>query len=88
MTGINRKDCALLETPFTVTTTSSNPTGAFGTDATIFVLVHEVGVVRTPANVTVSPVAELPKFVPLIVTELPIGLTGPTVGERLVIVGV
>ena len=42
----------------------------------------------TPANVTVLPVAVLPKFVPLMVTEPPTGLIGPTIGERLVIVGV
>jgi hypothetical protein len=51
----------------------------------MLVAVHEVGVARTPANVTVLLPCEEPKFEPETVTTVPIG---PVVGERLVMTGV
>jgi len=72
--------------PVTVTTTAAGPTGTpCGTGTTILVLLQLVGVAVTPAKVTVLVPCEVPKFVPVIVTEVP---TGPVVGARLVIVGV
>jgi hypothetical protein len=56
-----------------------------GTRATIRPLLQDVGVADTPPNETVLLPCEDPKFVPLIVTEVP---TGPLAWEMLVIVGV
>ena len=43
-----------------------------------------VGVAAVPLNVTVLVPCVAPKFVPVIVTDVP---TGPLVGDRLVSVG-
>jgi hypothetical protein len=88
ITGMTRNDDELLATPPDVTMTSANPgRSAPGTGATILVSDHEVGVAETPPIVTVLPLAEAPNPVPLIVKAEPTGLTGPTVGEILLICG-
>jgi hypothetical protein len=51
-----------------------------GTEATILVADHELGVAVTPLNDTVLPPCELPKFEPVIVTAVP-GV--PLDGDRL-----
>ena len=73
----------LLATPPTVTTTFPVVT-VEGTGATILVALQLAGVDTTPLKVTVLVPCEVPKFVPVIVTEVP---TGPDVGLRLVMVG-
>jgi len=73
----------LLATPPTVTTTLPvvAPTG---TGATILVALQLVGTALVPLNLTVLGPCDAPKFVPVIVTEVP---TGPEVGFRLVMLG-
>jgi hypothetical protein len=66
------KFAPLLAIPPTVTTTGPLLT-AFGTGATILVLLQLVGVATTPLKVTVLVPCVAPKFVPLIVTRVPIG---------------
>ena len=75
----------LLATPPTVTTTFPvvAPAGTGTTMLVAFQLVIVVAVV--PLNVTVLVPCVAPKFVPVIVTDVP---TAPDVGLRLVIVGV
>jgi hypothetical protein len=55
-----------------------------GTGTTIEVALQLVGVAVVPLNVTVLLPCVDPKFVPVIVTDVP---TTPEVGERLVIEG-
>ncbi len=75
----------LLETPPTVTTTLAAPLATpEGTTATIDVLPQLVVEAVTPANVTVLLPLVPPKFLPVIVTEVPVG---PEVGEMLVMLG-
>lgn len=71
----------LLGTPFTVTTTLP-VVAPVGTGTTIEPALQVVGVAVVPLNATV-PVD--PKFVPVIVTDVP---TAPELVERLVILGV
>jgi hypothetical protein len=79
--GINVKLTPLLARPLIVTTTL--PVVALaGTGTTIDVAVQLVGVAAVPLNVTVPVV---PKFVPVMVTDVP---TGPDAGDRLVMLGV
>jgi hypothetical protein len=73
----------LVATPFTFTTTLP-VVAALGTGTTICVSLQLLGVAAVPLKVTVLVPWELPKVVPLMVTEVP---TGPEVGERLVIAG-
>src|SRR5216684_1412326 len=73
----------LLATPPTVTTTFPVVAPA-GTGAVILVALQLVGVAAIPLNVTVLVPCVVPKFAPLIVTELP---TNPEVGFRLVMLG-
>src|SRR4029077_5358648 len=73
----------VLATPPTVTTTFPVVAPA-GTGATMFVAFQLVGVPAVPLNVTVLVPCVVPKFVPVIVTEMP---TGPEVGFRLLMVG-
>jgi hypothetical protein len=73
----------LLATVFTVTTTLPE-VAPLGTGATIEVVLQLVGVAAVPLKVTVLVPWVEPKFVPVIVTEVP---TGPEVGERLVMLG-
>jgi hypothetical protein len=88
MTGITRNDCELLAVPPTFTMTSANPAERLdGTGTTTFVLLHEPGEAVTPPKVTKLVPCVAPNPVPLIVTGLPTGATGPTVGERLVMCG-
>src|SRR5438045_41987 len=70
----------LLAIPPTVTTTLPVVAPA-GTDVTILVALQLVVVAAVPLNATV-PAA--PKFVPVMVTDVP---TGPEVGFRLVMLG-
>jgi hypothetical protein len=87
MTGITRKDLALLAPPV-VTTTSAKPgKRLLGTGATILVSLHDVGMAVTPPIVTLLAPWVVPKPEPLMVNDEPTGLTGPTDGERLVMFG-
>ena len=72
----------LLATPDTVTTTFP-VVAPFGTDVTMVVLFQLVVVAVVPLNFTLFP-EDVPKLVPVIVTEVP---TGPDVTERLVMLG-
>jgi hypothetical protein len=86
ITGITRKDFVLLATPLAVTETSAKPAARLpGTATTILVSLQKDTVPGIPANVTVSGVA--PKPEPVIVTDPPTGLTGPTVGDIPVMLG-
>ena len=73
----------LLATPPTVTTTFP-VVAPLGTGTTMLVALQLVGVAAVPLNVTVLVPCVAPKFVPVIVTEVP---TGPDVGLRLVMLG-
>src|SRR6266581_4350190 len=72
----------LLAMPPTVTTTL--PVVVVGTGAVMLVAVQFVGVTGMPLNVTVLVPCVVPKFVPAMVTEVPIC---PDVGFRLVMLG-
>jgi hypothetical protein len=74
----------LLATPPTVTTTFP-VVAPVGTDVAMLVAVQAVAVAAVPLNFTVLVPCEDPKFVPVIVTAVPVG---PDVVERLVMVGV
>jgi hypothetical protein len=75
----------LLATPLTVTTTLP-VVAPVGTVATIEVAPQLVNVVAVvPLNFTVLVPCVEPKFVPVMVTDAP---TAPTVGDRLVMLGV
>jgi len=81
--GKTAKDCPLLATPLTVTTTF--PVVALaGTSTVMLVALQLEGVPAVPLKVTVLEPWDAPKFVPVIVTVAP---TGPDVGLKLVIVG-
>jgi hypothetical protein len=73
----------LLATPPTVTVTLPVVAPA-GTGATMLVADQVVGVAAVPLKRTVLAPCVAPKFVPVIVTEVP---TGPLVGDRLVTLG-
>jgi len=73
----------LLATPPTVTTTFP-VVAPVGTGATMLVALQLVGVAAVPLNVTVLLPCAAPKFVPVIVTEVP---TTPDVGLKLVMLG-
>src|SRR5258707_12742916 len=73
----------LLATPPNVTTTLPVVAPA-GTVTAMLVALQLVGVAAVPLNVTVLDPWVAPKFVPVIVTEVP---TGPDVGLRLVMLG-
>jgi hypothetical protein len=73
----------LLGAPETVTTTLPD-VAPEGTGATMLVSLHEVGVAATPLKVMVLAPCVPPKFVPVMVIEVPIT---PEVGLRLVSVG-
>jgi len=84
--GVGRtvKLTPLLGTPFTVTTTLP-VVAPVGTGTLIEVLAQVAGVAVVPSNVTVLAPCDVPKFVPLIVTDTP---TAADVGVRLVMLGV
>src|SRR6266849_5150278 len=73
----------LLATPPTVTTTFP-VVAPLGTGATMLVPLQLVGVANVPLNVTVLVPWVVPKFVPVIVTDVP---TAPDVGFRFVMLG-
>src|SRR2546430_16446591 len=73
----------LLATPPTVTTTFP-VVAPLGTGATILVALQLVGVAAVPLNVTVLVPCVIPKFAPVIVTDMP---TNPDVGFRLAMLG-
>src|SRR5882762_1121811 len=73
----------LLATPPTVTTTFP-VVAPLGTGTTMLVALQVVGTDGTPLNVTVLVPCEEPKFVPVIVTDVP---TSPRGGVRLTRVG-
>jgi hypothetical protein len=82
--GRTVKATPLLATPFTVTTTF--PVVALeGTGTAMLVALQLVGFAAFPLNVTVLEPCVDPKFVPVIVTDVPIA---PEVADRLVIFGV
>jgi hypothetical protein len=74
---------ALLANPRTVTTTGP-VVAPFGTSATMLVEPQLVGAVVIPLNVTMLVPLVAPKFVPVIVTEVPME---PDVGDRPVMLG-
>jgi len=84
MTGVTVKLTPLLATPFTVTTTFP-VVAPPGTGTTMLVPLQLVGVPAVPLKVTVLVPCVLPKFVPVIVTDVP---TAPDVGDRLLMTGV
>ena len=73
----------LLLFPPTITTTLP-VVAPVGTGTTIDVALQLVGVALVPLNVTVLVPCVDPKFVPVIVTEVP---TGPEVGDKLLMLG-
>jgi hypothetical protein len=77
------KDTPLLAWPLTVTTTLP-VVAPVGTGTTIEVALQLVGVAVVPLNVRLLVPWVEPKFVPVIVTDVP---TTPEVGERVVIEG-
>jgi hypothetical protein len=80
ISGVTVKLTLLLATPETVTTTFP-VVAALGTVTTIVVGFQLLELAEVPLNATVP---DEPKFVPVIVTEVP---TGPLLVERLVIDG-
>jgi len=82
--GSTVKAMPLLATPAAVTTTLPVVAPA-GTDTTMLEALQLEGVASVPLNVTVLAPWVAPKFVPVIVTEVP---TAPEVGLTLVMAGV
>jgi hypothetical protein len=82
--GSTVKDTPELATPLTVTTTLP-VVALLGTETAILVPLQLVGVVVVPLNVTVLVPCVDPKFVPVIITDVP---TAPELTERLVMLGV
>ena len=83
MLGVTVKPKPLLALPPTVTTTLPL-VAPEGTVATIDVGLQPVAVAAVPLNVTVLVPWVGPKFVPVIVTDVP---TGPELGDKLVMLG-
>jgi len=83
MFGTTVKLTPLLAAPDTVTTTFP-VVAPLGTGTTMLVALQLVGVPVVPLNCTVLVPWGDPKFLPVIVTEVP---TGPEVGDKLVILG-
>jgi hypothetical protein len=81
--GRTVKAAPLLATPFTVTTTFP-VVAPEGTGTAMLVALQLVGVAALPLNVTELEPCVDPKFVPVIVTEVP---TAPELTDKLVIVG-
>ena len=79
--AVTVKVTVLLATPATVTTTGPL-VAPLGTGTVMLVALQVVGVASVPLNVTVPAV--VPKFVPAIVTTVPIG---PDVGLTVVMLG-
>jgi len=73
----------LLASPPTVTTTFPDVAPA-GTAAVMFVVLQLAGAAAIPLNVTVLVPCVVPKFVPVIVTDVP---TNPDVGFKLAMLG-
>jgi len=85
MFGVIVKGTALLEKPPTVTTTLPVPAVVLGIRTTMLVPLQLDGDAGAPLKETVLVPCDAPKFDPEIVTEV---VTGPDVGERLVMLGV
>src|SRR5208283_151447 len=81
--AVTLKFTPLLATPLTEPTTLP-VVAPLGTGTTMLVALQLVGVPAVPLNFTVLVPCVAPKFVPVIVTEVP---TGPDVGFRLVMLG-
>src|SRR5437879_1541470 len=81
--GMTVKATPLLATPPTVTTTLP-VVALLGTGTAMLVAPQLVGVAAVPLNVTVLVPCDVPKFVPVIVTEVP---TCPEEGFRPVMLG-
>ena len=84
MLGATVKATPLLPNPPTMTTTFP-VVAPLGTRTAMLVSLQLVGMAAVLLKVTVLVPCEVPKFVPVIVTEVP---AGPDVGERLVMLGV
>jgi hypothetical protein len=80
---VTAKLAALLARPPTVTITLPVVAPA-GTGATMLVPLQLVGIATVPLKLTVLVPCAVPKFAPVIVTEVP---TKPDVGDRLAILG-
>ena len=83
MLGTTVKLTALLARPPTVTTTFP-VVAPLGTGTAMLVALQLVGVPAVPLKVTVLVPWVEPKFVPVIVTDVP---TAPDVGDKLVMLG-
>jgi hypothetical protein len=81
--AVTVNETPLLGTPLAVTTTFP-AVAPEGTKTAIVVAFQLIGVARVPLKVTVFVPCVAPKFVPVIVTEVP---TGPELTDKLVIVG-
>ncbi|OLC92742.1 MAG: hypothetical protein AUH86_18140 [Acidobacteria bacterium 13_1_40CM_4_58_4] len=82
--GITVKAAPLLGTPPTVTTTGPVVAPAGTGTMMLVALQFEIVVAGVPLNVTVLDPTDEPKFVPVMVTDVP---TAPDVGLKLVMVG-
>jgi hypothetical protein len=82
-TEVTVKLAPLLPSPPTVTMTLP-VVAPLGTGATMLVAPQLVGIAAVPLNVTVLVPCVEPKFVPVMVTEVP---TGPELGERPLMLG-
>src|SRR6266403_1346025 len=83
--GVSVKFTVLLAKPPTVTTTATVPAvPLLGAGTTMLVALQLFGVAATPLNVTVLVPCKAPKFVPVIVTEVP---TGPDGGLKEAMLG-
>src|SRR5438067_13711723 len=82
-TGVTVKVAPLLSTPPNVTTTFP-VVAPLGTGAVMLVALQLVGTAAAPLNVTRSEERRVGKFVPAIVTDVPVG---KETGFRLVMVG-
>ena len=88
ITGITEKDWELLDIPPTVTETSTLPgKRLLGTGTVIRPSLQLVGAPITIPKLTVLEPCAAPNPPPMTVTDEPTGVTGPTVGEIIVILG-
>jgi len=84
MEAVTVKDTPLLATPPATVITTFPVVAPLGTTATTLVLLQELTVAVVPLNFTPPLPCVVPKLVPVIVTDVPIG---PKVGDRLLMLG-
>lgn len=89
ITGVIRNDAAVLDTPLTITNTSTKPEPRLlGTGTPdILVALQDAGMTVTPPTVTTLLPCVLPKSAPVILIVAPTGVGGPTVGDNRVMLG-